>query len=82
MKFVHISDVYLGAEPDKGKEWSESRAKELYETFDRVIQLCIDEKINLLMIAGNLFVRQPSLEDLQALDERLQKLQGLMVRKS
>lgn len=76
MKFVHISDVYLGAEPDKGKEWSESRAKELYETFDRVIQLCIDEKINLLMIAGNLFVRQPSLEDLQALDERLQKLQG------
>ena len=76
MKFIHISDIYLGAEPDKGKEWSEQRAKELYETFDRVIQLCIDEKINLLMIAGNLFNSQPTVEDLEKLDETLLRLEG------
>lgn len=76
MKFIHISDIYLGAEPDKGKEWSKDRAKELYDTFDRVIQLCIDDKINLLMIAGNLFAAQPTTEDLERLDETLSKLEG------
>ena len=76
MKFIHISDLYLGAEPDKGKEWSAERAKELYDAFDRVVQLCIDDKINLLMIAGNLFASQPTEEDLLLLDEKLSTLEG------
>ena len=55
MKFVHISDVYLGAQPDPGREWSETRKKELYESFDRIVKICVEEKAGLLMIAGNLF---------------------------
>ena len=49
MKFVHISDVYLGAQPDPGKEWSEDRKKELYEALDNIIQVCLDEKVGLMM---------------------------------
>ena len=75
MKFVHISDVYLGAQPDPGKEWSEDRKKELYEALDNIIQVCLDEKVGLLMIAGNLFAGQPTTEDLVDLDERLLKLE-------
>ncbi len=74
MKFVHISDVYLGAQPDPGREWSETRKKELYESFDRIVKICVEEKAGLLMIAGNLFCDQPTVEDLADIDERLLKL--------
>ena len=36
MRFIHVSDVHLGMVPDKGKPWSDVRAKEIEETFDRI----------------------------------------------
>ncbi|SEG35643.1 DNA repair exonuclease SbcCD nuclease subunit [Eubacterium ruminantium] len=75
MKFIHISDVYLGAQPDPGREWSENRKKELYDSFDNIIQICVKENVGLLMVAGNLFADQPTEADLQDLDERLLKLE-------
>ena len=38
MKFIHIADVNLGAQPDRGRIWSDVRAKEIYSTFHRVIE--------------------------------------------
>ena len=37
MRFIHVSDVHLGITPDKGKPWSDVRAKEIEDTFDRVL---------------------------------------------
>ncbi len=64
MKFVHIADVHLGMQPDFGFPWSKSRQIELYETFFRVIEFCKEEKVDLLLIAGDLFHRQPNRREL------------------
>ena len=39
MRFIHVSDVHLGMIPDKGKPWSDVRAKEIEETFDRILDI-------------------------------------------
>ncbi len=59
MRFIHIADVHLGAVPDSGCPWSASRAKEIRTAFQRVIELAKRERIDLLLIAGDLFHRQP-----------------------
>lgn len=75
MKFIHIADVHLFATPDKEFEWGENRTKEIEETFERVIDACNEKDIDLLLIAGNLFDRSPSLDDMVYLDEKLDRLE-------
>ena len=65
MKFIHIADVHLGANPEAGKAYQEKREQEIWDTFSRVIALCEEEKQDLLLIAGDLFHRQPLLRDLK-----------------
>src|SRR5699024_1149760 len=65
MRFIHIADVHLGAEPDAGKAYSEERAGELWETLERVLKVCEKEQTDLLLIAGDLFHRQPLLRELK-----------------
>lgn len=68
MKFIHISDVHLGACPDAGAAYSEKRPEELWNTFEYVIRLCGREQTDLLLIAGDLFHRQPLLRELKEAD--------------
>lgn len=69
MKFIHIADVHLGAVPDSGCPWSASRAKEIWNTFRRVIELAGKEQVDLLLIAGDLFHRQPLVRELREVNE-------------
>lgn len=64
MKFIHIADVHLGANPDAGPQ----RAGELWDTFERVLQICEEEQTDLLLIAGDLFHRQPLQRELKEVD--------------
>jgi DNA repair exonuclease SbcCD nuclease subunit len=50
------------------------RAKEIYSTFHRVIEVCEEQKIELLLIAGNLFYTRPTEQDLKELDFQLRKI--------
>lgn len=75
MRFIHISDVYLGYVPDKGKEWSEERAKEIQTTFEQVLTDCNEKDVQLLLIAGNLFAAPPTQEQLEWLDAKLSTLE-------
>ena len=68
MKFIHIADVHLGAQPDAGPLYSRGRSRELWETFERVIRVCEDEQSDLLLIAGDLFHRQPLVRELREVD--------------
>lgn len=68
MRFIHIADVHLGAQPDAGPLYSEGRAAELWETFEHVIRVCEEEQTDLLLIAGDLFHRQPLLRELKEAD--------------
>mgnify|MGYP000053625741 CR=1 FL=1 len=74
MRFIHVSDVHLGMIPDKGKPWSDVRAKEIEETFDRILDIAEERKVDLLLIAGNLYHSAPKAADLAKLDARLAKL--------
>lgn len=65
MKFVHIADIHLGASPDAGNSYSGERAKEIWDSLRRVIDVCNEEGADLLLIAGDLFHRQPLLRELK-----------------
>ena len=65
MNFIHIADLHLGMQPDSGKPWSEQRGLELFQSFERVIRYCNEKSIDLLLIAGDLFHRQPLIRELK-----------------
>lgn len=68
MRFIHIADVHLGASPDAGKKYSEKRKNEIWDSFRKVIEVCRREETDLLLIAGDLFHRQPLLRELKEVD--------------
>ena len=66
--------MHLGACPDAGRAYTKNRGEEIWSTFERVIQVCEDEKTDLLLIAGDLFHRQPLLRELKEVDYLFSKL--------
>lgn len=68
MRFIHIADVHLGAQPDAGSLYSRERAQEIWDTFEKVVRVCENEKTDLLLIAGDLFHRQPLVRELKEVD--------------
>lgn len=68
MKFIHISDIHLGIKPDRGRVWSDKRADEIEETFKKVVNVCDELQVDLLLIAGDLFDAPPTEKELRRLD--------------
>ncbi len=65
MRFMHVADVHLGANPEMGNVFQGDREKELWESFSHLIDVCNEEEIDVLLIAGDLFHRQPLLRELK-----------------
>lgn len=65
LRFFHVADVHLGMEPDLGFSWSKRRQEEIWDSFRRLIDAARREKPELLLIAGDLFHRQPLLKELK-----------------
>lgn len=55
----------MGVNPEAGKRNQEKRANEIWESLEQIIHLCEEEQIDLLLIAGDLFHRQPLLRELR-----------------
>ena len=79
MRFIHISDVMLGAVPDADQVWGQTRARELWDSFKRVIDDCNRERVDLLLISGNLFARQPIKREIDELNKHLDRLERTQV---
>ena len=82
MKFIHIADVHLGAKPDKYKTWGKEREKHCWQAFEEVINRAKEEQVQLLMIAGDLFHRQPLLRELKEVNyqfSRIPKTQVVLI---
>jgi DNA repair protein SbcD/Mre11 len=79
MKFIHIADVHIGAEPDTGFPWSEARGREIIESFESIIDKCNEENIDLLLIAGDLFHKQPLMRELKEVNYYFSKLNRTQV---
>lgn len=79
MKFIHIADVHLGATPDAVHSWGKEREKEIWDSFHRIITICNEEKVDLLLIAGDLFHKQPLVRELKELNYCFSKLKTAQV---
>lgn len=82
MRFIHLGDVHLGAEPESGTSLGPVRKAELWEAFRNIIELCEREQIELLLIPGDLFHGQPLLRDVKEVDylfRRLTKTKVVMI---
>lgn len=71
MKFAHLGDCHLGG-------WRESKLRDLnFESFKTAIEICIKEKVDFVLIAGDLFNTPiPSIECLKFAVEQLKKLKN------
>lgn len=74
MKFIHIGDIHLGAVPEAGNPNFKYREKDIYDSFYHIIELCNEKEIDLLLIAGDLFHKQPLLRELKEINYLFEKL--------
>lgn len=65
--------------PEAGRTYSPNREKEIWNTFERVLEACEEEQVDLLLIAGDLFHRQPLLRELKEVDYLFSKLSHTQV---
>ena len=65
MRFMHISDVHLGVEPDAGKRWSKKRAQDIWDSFAETVAEAGRQQVDFLFISGDLFHRQPLKRELK-----------------
>ncbi len=68
-KFIHMSDVHLGG-------WKQQPMQDLnFKSFQKVMQACIDEKVDFVLIAGDLFdTAYPPIEILKETFAEFRKL--------
>ena len=84
MKFIHIADVHLGVVPDAGKSWSEKRAADIWTTFTEVFAVAKKIKVDMVLIAGDLFHRQPLIRELREINyifEQVPEIQDIFLCK-
>lgn len=79
MRFMHMADVHLGAAPDHGFVWAKDRGREIWESFRRAIEDANEKKVDLLLIAGDLFHRQPEMQELNEVNYLFSTLERTMV---
>ena len=82
MRFLHLGDVHLGAEPESGTGLGAVRKAELWEAFRDIIELCERKQMDLLLIPGDLFHGQPLLREVKEVDylfRRLTKTRVVMI---
>ncbi len=65
MKFLHMADIHLGVEPDVGKPWGKRRKQDIWNSFFETIAYAKEKQVDLLLIAGDLFHRQPLQRELK-----------------
>lgn len=68
MRFIHIADVHLGVAPDAGKPWSEKRKADIWTTFTEVFAVAKRMQVDMVLIAGDLFHRQPLVKELREIN--------------
>ena len=78
MRFIHIADVHLGAEPEAAG-YSQNRRRELWASFENIVRICEAEKTDLLLIAGDLFHRQPLVRELKEVNYLFSELTHILI---
>ncbi len=74
MKFIHIADIHLGAKPDRDRAWEKERRFHSWQAFTEVIEKAKEERIPLLLIAGDLFHGQPLMKELKEVNYQFSRI--------
>lgn len=74
MKFIHIADIHLGAKPDRDRAWGKERRLHSWQAFTEVIEKAKEERIALLLIAGDLFHGQPLMKELKEVNYQFSRI--------
>lgn len=74
MRFIHVADLHLGAKPEGILEGKDVRGKELWDSFERILDICEEQGTDLLLIVGDMFHRQPLMRELKELNYLFSKL--------
>ena len=79
MKFIHIADVHLNRMPEEQSGLGAIRKQEIQDTFDQVLIEAKKEKVDFILIAGDLYDRPPMMEELKELNARFAQLAPIKV---
>lgn len=79
MRFIHTGDIHLGAHPENKREWAANRGDEIWGTFERLIKKIKLDPVDLLIISGDLFHRQPLLREIKEVDYLLSTISDTKV---
>ncbi len=80
LKFLHTSDVHLGAYDHSQAERTMQRRQEMHDTFRAVIDLSITERVDFMVIAGDFFDNARVQEDtMQFAGEQLARVPGPVI---
>lgn len=55
VKILHCADLHIGGEFSTLGDKAVQRRREVFHAFEKIITLCLDEKVDFLLIAGDLF---------------------------
>ena len=79
MRFIHTGDIHLGVAPDSLMPWSQERRNEIRDSFVRLLEEAAREKTDLLLIAGDLFHRQPLKKELREVNYWFGRMPGTQI---
>ena len=74
MRFIHTADLHIGARPDAGRPWGPARANAIRHSLERFVDLCNQEAVDFLLIAGDLFHYPPTQAMLKEVDYQFSRL--------
>lgn len=75
MRFAHLADCHIGG-------WRDPKLKDIsLKAFIRAIDICIDKKVDFILIAGDLFnTSLPSIDGLKEVTKKLKELADLGIK--
>src|SRR5690554_2672288 len=83
IRFLHTGDLHLGLEfrdINLNREIANERRLELWDTFERIVRKSIDDNVDFLFIAGDLFEEKYfTLRDMNRVVSTLSKAQNVHI---
>ena len=79
MRFLQISNVRLGADPESEKNWGRERAAEIKESLKKALCRASEESCDLFLITGGLFSHQPVTSELSEVNRLFLSFPALQI---
>lgn len=79
MKFIHTADIHWGMVPDSDRPWGKKREQAIRLTFQTIIEEARENHVDLLLISGDLFHRQPLARDLKEVNYLFSTIPGTRI---